>query len=200
MKSNGQHYQNNSQFHEHGNGNNGYYSNDQDAFPQRCQRATASNESGTTGQANAHGIALYGNSSYYNLGCNNQQCGQHQCGQQHNGYYNGYHNNNNNNSNNNNQKFSHGYSRSNNTNLQQQQDHQNQQQHQQLYLDLDRKQENEAVTPTGLIEENASFQSPQVPQVFDASNNMVLKDMSTSLSSLYDENTFFQMSTVFSES
>jgi len=49
-------------------------------------------------------------------------------------------------------------------------------------------------------EESSNFRPAPEPQEFDSSNNMVLKDMSTSLSSLYDENTFFQMSTVFSES
>jgi hypothetical protein len=80
--------------------------------------------------------------------------------------------------------------------------HHHQQDHhqQQYYVDLDRKQEGEAAVATGPMEDN-SFRSPQGPHAFDGSNNMVLKDMSTSLSSLYDENTFFQMSTtVFSES
>lgn len=187
--SNGQHFQGNGQFHEQGsgsdNGNNGYYNDGPDVYLQRFHRAAANNAAAAAGQGNAHGMAAYNNGGYYNNGgCNNQQCGQQQCGQQHNGYYGGYNGN----------KFNN-YPRPNATNV-----HQPDQQQHSYYMDLDRKHEDEVAEAAGPSGENASFQSPQAPQAFDGSNNMVLKDMSTSLSSLYDENTFFQMSTVFSES
>ncbi|XP_050421996.1 zinc finger protein GLI2 isoform X2 [Adelges cooleyi] len=172
MKTNSQqqHYRNN-QFHEHSNG--GYY-NGQDAYQRN-------NNDGQQANPNvAHGMN-YNNGGYYNnSGCSNQQCSQQQqCSNQH--YYNnGYPNNNGGNS-----KFGGTYStRPNNMNPQEQQ----------YYMDLDRKPESEARP----MEATPSFPSPA--QGFDSSNNMVLKDMSTSLSSLYDENTFFQMSTVYSES
>ncbi|XP_027838605.1 zinc finger protein GLI4 isoform X1 [Aphis gossypii] len=187
------------QFHGQNN-ENGYY-DDNSATPnayQRCQRTSAANggqQAAAVGQtAVAPGMQSYSH-GYYNGGCNNQQCGQQQCGQQHNNnYYNsGYHQNNAG-------KFNSCYSRPNNHHQQMnQQAHQQQQQ--QYYTDLDRKQDTLTTVAASPMEEQSSpFRPAPEPQEFDSSNNMVLKDMSTSLSSLYDENTFFQMSTVFSES
>jgi len=182
------------QFHGQGN-ENGYY-DENNATPntyQRCQRTASGNggqQATAVGQAaTTHGMQSYSH-SYYNGGCNNHQCGQQQCGQQHNNnYYNsGYHQN----------KFNGCYSRSNHHQQMSQQAHQQQQQY---YTDLDRKQEaGTTVAADPMEEESSNFRPAPEPQEFDSSNNMVLKDMSTSLSSLYDENTFFQMSTVFSES
>lgn len=191
---------NNSGLQFHGQGNeNGYY-DDNSTTPnayQRCQRTSTANggqQATAVGQtAVAPGMQSY-NHGYYNGGCNNQQCGQQQCGQQHNNnYYNsGYHQNNAG-------KFNSCYSRPNNHH--QQLGQQTHQQQQQYYTDLDRKQDTVTTVAASPMEEQSSpFRPAPEPQEFDSSNNMVLKDMSTSLSSLYDENTFFQMSTVFSES
>ncbi|XP_050540028.1 zinc finger protein GLI2 isoform X2 [Daktulosphaira vitifoliae] len=136
------------------------------------QRCQRNNNGQQTNSTANNGIPY---SNYYNNSCINQQCNQQQCNQH---YYNNYQNNNSAN------KFGN-YSRPNNINPQEQQ----------YYMDLDRKTENE-VRP---IEETPPSY-PITNQAFDSSSNMVLKDMSTSLSSLYDENTFFQMSTVYSES
>lgn len=192
IKNNSQHYQNNQQFHEqggaagaNGSGNNDYYNNGNDVYLQRFHRAATNNMA--AGQGNAHGMNAYNNGGYYNNGgCNNQQCSQQQCSQQHNGYYNGYQGG---------DKFADDYQRPNTANLHQQDQHQQQQQQQQYYMDLDRKRESEvaAAQVPGTMENISPFQSPPAPQEFDSSNNMVLKDMSTSLSSLYDENTYFQM-------
>lgn len=188
VKNNNQHYQNNNQFHEHGN--SGYYN---EVFPSshRCQPRTAGNENGAAG-TRSNMAASY---NYYNGGCNNQQCNQ-QCGQEHSNYYNGYPSN----------KFNGSYPKPNNANnrhdqlQQQQQQIQQQHQHQQqYYIDLDRKQENETVT--GIIDENSSFQAPPAmsTQEFEE-NNIVFKDMSTSLNSFDLENTYFRNHPNFSTS
>lgn len=177
MKSSNQHYQNNNQFHEH-HGNSGYYNN-QDAFQSshRCQQRTACTENDAVGQGN-NIAASYNN--YYNGGCNNLQCNQ-QCSQQHSNYYNGYQNN----------KFNGNYPRPNNVNHRHNQMHQQQQQ-QQYYIDLDRKQENQAAA--GMINENTSFQPlpPMATDELNEENNIVFKDMSTSLNAWDIENTYFR--------
>lgn len=204
-------YNNNNNTNTNNNNNNnnsgsgsGNTNNNSDVYLQRFHRSTAA----------ADGMAAYNNGGYYG-GCadgrqqqQQQQCGQQQCGQQqcaqqqqHGGSYygnGGYQN-----------KFAGGYSRTHQQHQQQHQiQHQHQHQHQnhhqqqqqhQYYVDLDGKRRESGSENIAVAAD--PFQQPlQVPPVCDGGNNMVLKDMSTSLSSLYDENTFFQMSTVFSES